>query len=137
MEEQNLQTAVETSLIKSIEGIQKTGTELIDALYEQAPEVVSQLLLWHGIESLLMCLIGFAFLTVPFWLYKIGRAIYINLEVAKEHDQFTFWFPASLVGVICSVLFLMAGFQKCNLTWLKIYIAPKVYLLEYLANFIK
>jgi len=40
-----IQNTLEKALIKSIDGIEKTGTELIEALYQQAPEVVEQLLM--------------------------------------------------------------------------------------------
>lgn len=36
----DIQTTLEKALIDSIDGIKKTGTELIDALYQQAPEVI-------------------------------------------------------------------------------------------------
>lgn len=35
-----IQNTLEKALLSSIEGIQKTGTELVEALYQQAPEVV-------------------------------------------------------------------------------------------------
>lgn len=132
-----IQTTLEKTLIDSIEGIKKTGTELVDALYQQAPEVIEQLLMWHGVESLIQFVIGLLLLTAPFWFYKIAKAIYIKLEVSKCDDQFNFWFPTVMIGASIAILVTIMVESLLNLTWLKIWLAPKVYLLEYLSNFVK
>lgn len=124
-------------ILESFQSVKKTGAEMVDALYEQAPEVINQLLLWHAIESLVMCVIGLTALSVPFLMYKVVRKLYNRIEVNKLHDPFNFWFPVCVLGipvVICALLF---SINMLNLTWLKIYIAPKVYMIEYLSQIVK
>jgi len=132
-----IQNTLEQALIKSIEGIQKTGTELVDALYQQAPEVVEQLLLWHGIESLIHCIAAILFLVLPFIHYRVAKYAYQKLEVKEWRDEFSYWMPIIVSGIVLIITSIATSVYMMNLKWLKIWIAPKVYLLEYLADLVK
>ena len=139
MKEQNptIQNTLETALIDSIEGIKKTGTELVDALYQQAPEVINQLLLWHGVESFVMFLTSLLLLCMPFIYYKLAVVAYKKFDVAKLHDESPYWIPTILIGIFSTMFFTSTSIDLMNLKWLKIWIAPKLYLLEYLATLVK
>jgi hypothetical protein len=132
-----IQNTLEQALIKSLDGIQKTGTELVDALYQQAPEVVEQLLMWHAVESLILCIAAILTLALPFIHYKIANHVYHKLGVAKWGDEVAFWLPATLTGIVSFAIGFGAFFEYINIKWLKIWLAPKVYLLEYLADMMK
>ena len=132
-----IQNTLENALISSIEGIKKTGTELVDALYQQAPEVIEQLLLWHGVESLVMFLVSLAMLSVPFIFYKLASAAYTKFNVQKMSDEFPYWMTTILSGILSILVSTAMAIDLMNLKWLKIWLAPKVYLLEYLANLVK
>ena len=132
-----IQNTLEKALIKNIDGIEKTGTELIEALYQQAPEVVEQLLMWHGVESLIQCIVAILALAIPFVYYKIALYIYYKFEIAKEIDQAHFWFPSIIIGIIALGLTWACFIKNINIKWVKIWLAPKVYLLEYLAEMVK
>lgn len=132
-----IQNTLEQALVKSIEGIQKTGTQLVDALYQQAPEVVEQLLMWHGIESLIQFIVGILCLSFIFVHYKIACRIYEKNGVSEWDDSFYYWLLTVFSGILVSVLSFGAMIDLINLKWLKIWLAPKVYLLEYLADLVK
>lgn len=132
-----IQNALEQALIKSIDGIQKTGTELVEALYQQAPEVVEQLLIWHGIESLIQSIIGILCLSLIFIYYKIACKVYEKNGVSEWDDSFYYWLVTVVSGIFVSVLSFGTMVNLVNLKWLKIWLAPKVYLLEYLADLVK
>ena len=132
-----IQNALEQTLIKSIEGIQKTGTELVDALYQQAPEVVEQLLLWHGIESFIKCIAAILVFVLPLIHYKVVKHTYQKLGVKEWSDESIFVIPAFFSGAIVFAISIGCFLTFMNLKWLKIWIAPKVYLLEYLADLVK
>jgi hypothetical protein len=132
-----IQNTLEQALIKSIDGIQKTGTELVEALYQQAPEVVEQLLMWHGIESLIQCVVGILCLSFIFVHYKIACRCYEKNGVSEWDDSFYYWLPTVFSGIIVSVFSFGTMIDLVNLKWLKIWLAPKVYLLEYLADLVK
>lgn len=132
-----IQNTLEKALIKSIDGIEKTGTELIEALYQQAPEVVEQLLMWHGVESLIQCGVAILALAIPFVYYKIALYIYHKFEIAKERDQSHFWIPSIAIGIMTLGLSWGYFIININIKWVKIWLAPKVYLLEYLTEMMK
>ncbi len=132
-----IQNTLEQALIKSLDGIQKTGTELVDALYQQAPEVVEQLLMWHAAEAFIQCIAAILALGIPFAVYKVVNHLYQKLEVATWEDDHGFWLPVILISIVSVVLGLLTFVAYINIKWLKIWIAPKVYLLEYLADIVK
>lgn len=132
-----IQNTLEQALIKSIDGIQKTGTELVEALYQQAPEVVEQLLLWHGIEALIQFIVGILCLLLIFIHYKIACKVYEKNGISKWVDQVPYWLPTVFGGIIVWVFSIRTMIDLVNLKWLKIWLAPKVYLLEYLADLVK
>ena len=132
-----IQNTLENALISSIEGIKKTGTELVDALYQQAPEVINQLLLWHGVESFILFLTSLLMLSVPFIFYKLAVAAYTKFNVAKMHDEAPYWVLTIVIGIVSTLAFTLTSISLMNLKWLKIWLAPKVYLLEYLATLVK
>jgi hypothetical protein len=132
-----IQNTLEKALIKSIDGIEKTGTELIEALYQQAPEVVEQLLMWHAVESLIQCIVAILALAAPFGFYKIACYIHQKFKVGKVEDYPGFWIPA-FIGSVAVTIFTCGCFTShINIKWIKIWLAPKVYLLEYLAEMMK
>jgi hypothetical protein len=111
------------------------GAKLVDWLYAQAPEVVEQLLVWHFAESLIVFVICFFFIAIyPFVLYKIARSLYVKFDVSKMRDEFNFWYPTVMISVLTIALSQICSWQTVNLAWLKIWLAPKVYLLEYITR---
>ena len=56
---------LDKSLAFLIEGTTEKGGKLVDWLYEQAPEIVTQLLVWKGIESLINFILGIILIVVP------------------------------------------------------------------------
>ena len=135
----DIQTTLEKALIDSIDGIKKTGTELVDALYAQAPEVIEQLLLWNGIESFITFLFSILVLTTPLIHYKVVNNIFHKLKVEnmKDNESTGFYFISVLSGLMILIASIVISTSYFNITWLKIWISPKVYLIEYFANFIK
>ena len=103
-----------------------------DWLAGEIPDVVSQLLLWNSVSSFLTMLIGMLILSGA---YKLGQAA--RKEVSKgdrEKDLDIVYgcgFSAAIVVVIGAITFFE------GLDWLKIWIAPKLYLLEYAADLVK
>lgn len=111
------------------EGLAK-GAEILQV---QAPEVVRQLFRWEFTISLIGCLlfIGILTATIILLVKEIGKT--------KEDNSYSFFddpgpyaFPFMVGGIISlfSLLFI-------NLNWLKILVAPKLFLIEYLSGLIK
>lgn len=102
---------------------------------EQIPEVLKQLLIWNFTFSFLIwfsataIIIGYIIwmLTKFRWWFKNQRSTTTELDAA-----------ITLLTVIWGIItFIMIFVFWCNLDWLKIWVAPKLYLLEYAASLIK
>jgi len=115
--------AIAAILTRGMEVATQTGVWL----QEQTPDVIQQLLLVKGIES--------CFLTV---VYAIGAGygIYkIKSECFRELDVD----PKALLGtILVSLIAVMSvlATSKASVA-LKIFLAPKLYLLEYAASLLK
>lgn len=130
-------TSLDKSLSTLINGATEKGTKLVDFLYEQAPEVIAQLLLWHGVESLIVFVLCVLLLIGA--IYGNVKGVLALKKTIGSHwaDDPTFWVPTIFGTLIGQMIVLVVFSNNINLTWLKIWIAPKVYLLEYVANLTK
>ncbi len=116
-------------LIEAIEFAKATGTNAVSFVKEQAPDVVNQLIKWEMTKTLTYsCLF---FLGVIPSVYFLVKGIKI---LKKNHSDEGF----------CCVLFslIALSFMSFNsvswfLDFLKVYIAPKIWLLEYAAKLLK
>lgn len=109
------------------ETIEATGDATVFVL-EQAPDVIQQLLHYSFIVSLAV----FAGTTLAFlgWTYLCILGI---KSTWKDSDNSVAIF--SLVGLFIGIgMYISIGF---NLDWLQIWIAPKVYLIEYASQMVR
>ena len=99
---------------------------------EEAPIVVEQLLAWNFTVSLLLFLAGA--------IVVLAMAILIKwINKCSKGDKYSYeWLDADGCEIFLLLPFIGGvALIGCNLTWLKIAIAPKLYLLEYAADLIK
>ncbi len=131
---------LQKSLSSLIDKIVKTAENAGDFLISEIPDVVHQLLLWHGVKGAILFV---------FYACMFGLAAYL-LKMSKtvtEREGYT-WFadnevdPSSgaffvfCLWVVSAALFLISVL-RIDLDWLQIWIAPKVWLLEYAKDIIK
>lgn len=107
----------------------------------QIPEVIHQLLMWKIVSNILLQLLGFLTVAVTIALWRFAK---------KERKEGAAWTKfrqdssitsipydllssaAMLLPLSVGIFMVIAGFE-----WLKIWIAPKLFLLEYAASLIK
>jgi hypothetical protein len=113
-----------------------------EALYEfgaeQVPLVLQQLLLWHAIQSLIYFCIGMLMTLVCGYL-AVAPHLYAASGCTR-HKLGRWWSSdADVPVVVITMLGLLFGpvITMNNLAWLKIWLAPNLYLLEYAAKLIK
>lgn len=96
----------------------------------QVPDVIHQLLVWNAVSSLMFQAI--AILMVMGFLLTVKKA----WEIAEGHSGADFFaFLYIVCGALASII-MFVGFWF-NFDWLKIWLAPKLYLIEYAATLIK
>lgn len=126
---ETLEQAMVKVIDKSLNGLD-TATEFI---ISETPEVIQQLLLWHGVSNFIYFCIGICLLTgiglVCRWSFKrkdkwTGRC--------SEVDFMCYL----IVPVVCCVVLTICCLETLNLIWLKVWLAPKLYLIEYLKELV-
>ena len=124
---------MDEELQKALALVLQTALDAKDFLIAELPEVIQQLLLWKFWYYSIRFAVGALFaLGIMYAAYRISR--YILALIKKRGPDEFFWFmPLIIVTIVASVI--PAHFL--NLIWLQIWIAPKVYLIEYAASLAK
>ncbi len=118
---EKLQEAL-VNLIEKAIGLAEKGGDLFS---EQVPDVVSQLLLWHGIKESIACFVGFILLSYS--IYVVRCFCQIDLDTAlSTRDEIIL----PVKGLTGGLTFFISIFL-INLEWLKVWLTPKVWILEY------
>ena len=126
-------------LNRAVSGIDKA----VEFSQAQIPDVIHQLLVWNFTQSIVMAVIAMASI-YPAYRFTImqfrrdreesGRGYKVTLVFDSDGDIH----PLSLLfflGVAIYAIFVICAIL--DLAWLKIWLAPKLYLLEYAATLIK
>lgn len=149
---EQLQNKASDILVNMIDITVKNMSDIVNFSKQQIPDVIHQLLMWRALDSILSSvipfIIGFSLLiwTMTFWR-KVpkqasrdndGRAPWLPDEYRSSDSSlyFKYWLRGYISFVIGSGAILV-GFFSFNLDWLQIWIAPKVYLIQYAADLIK
>lgn len=140
---EQLQKSLAQVIEQATSGVQ-AGVSFLSA---ELPDVIHQLLMWKMVESLAMCIAGFVIASVMtyFFIKHSGVGAKTNESDSRwrthratlthgEDGDIAPWIP---VTVIVPVLTALLCASLVNLDWLKIWIAPKVYLIEYAASLVK
>ena len=119
-----LQTALAEMINKSTAGIEKAS----GFLQAEIPDVVRQLLWWHGVQDFILFCLGLALLAA--WAFGLRFAIKRWDDIVKA--------DADCAVFLAAIVFVLPPFALIfPLNWLKIWIAPKVWLLDYAASLVK
>ena len=114
------------------------AAEIGSAAVDEIPLVVQELLHWKFAESLFLFITGLIFIYV--WVkisIKVWQHGCIEDEYGRKNrdrwDMIWFgYFMGTLISFLISIPWVL-----CNIDWLQIWIAPRVYLLEYAAHLMK
>ena len=133
---EQLQLAVSTLIQTSLNAIDK-GTAFLS---NQIPEVIQQLLLWKAIASFIefssgIFIIGgiFAWLIYQYKYWTTTVTTTWGTKTVRLHGEAGAF---SLLNILL-IIPLLYGSRCINLIWLQIWIAPKLYLIEYAKDFLK
>lgn len=120
----SLQQRAEEVLLSMLNKAAEIGSAAVDEI----PLVVQELLQWKFAESAVKCLLGLLIASGLIWLYKKVYNYYKNKDLSN-HPELLFLMLTAIPWMFVATL--------VNLTWLKIWVAPRVYLLEYAATLVK
>jgi len=128
---ETLQKALGELLSKANDGIDAAG----NFLSAELPDVIRQLLMWHGVYTFILFIVG---------VILLMESIYFTIKILKgTKTEGHFAFPTSsydsttLFGFLSFMALIVVdviALAAINLQWIQIWIAPKVWLLEYAAK---
>lgn len=112
----------------------------------QIPDVVHQLLVWNFASSIIAQVFSLVvMLIVAMLLAKLAfdrtsrKPWTCYKQDARLNETSDFFDIVALISVIGGALIVMCSIIvfNCNFDWLKIWLAPKLYLIEYAASLVK
>lgn len=117
----------------------QTMSDVVEFGKQQIPEVIHQLLVWKAVSAGLWQLFSVCFMLITFIAVRnIVKAIK-DKECLWSRDRYGEVSALPIVGLVVCAFFFFLGFVIffSNFDWLKIIIAPKVYLIEFAADLIR
>lgn len=131
---EELQQAITTLINKAVSGADATA----EFLSGEIPDYIYQLLMWYGVSSFIQMVVGViaivSAIVLPPIIYKRGDIACKNAKEKYQKDATATW---HWTMIIVSVIFGIVGLTMINIEWLKIWIAPKVWLVDYAAQLVK
>jgi hypothetical protein len=122
---EQLQQAVAELIAKSISTAEKAGQFIMSEM----PDVIEQVMVWSVVWSLIWFFCGvFIVILTVYGNYRLY--VWANSDRGDTDD---------MVFMLLTILPVIAGIGLCanNFDWLKIWIAPKMWLIEYAAKLVK
>ncbi|AOQ26743.1 hypothetical protein [Vibrio phage S4-7] len=132
---EQLQTALTQIIDKTMTGVDQS----VDFLSEQIPDVLSQLLLWYGVSNMIYALVGIVVLYACYRIVKKPKGTnetwLWEWSEYKESHRTTDYAPFLFLLILPIIIGLaLLG----NIMYaLQIFIAPKIWLIEYAASLAK
>ena len=132
---QNLNEALADLIVKTTSAAEKTT----DFLLAEVPDVTHQLLLYKMVENSVSLLFIVAFYVAAYKVCKKPVSLFnkeIDKDILDQDASIMFAVPMGLLIVAAtSIIFLFVAYNKVAAI-LKIWLAPKIYLIEYAANLV-
>lgn len=124
---------IEQTLQSALIDLIETATTAKDFIIAETPDVVNQLLIWEATKSGLSMTFSILFIVVFFIAWK--KIIQIEKGIEENNSSFMYAFYG--FGGIISIIYIPITINMVSLDWLKILIAPKLYIIEYAAELTK
>lgn len=128
-----LQKTVNSALVDLI----SNATKAKDFLVEQIPDVIQQLLRWNFYKYLTYEILSILWISVTLYIWLHFADKYIKNEKSKSYASEDDYAMVYLLGGMSWAVINVPSFVNLNITWLQIWIAPKIYLIEYCSNLAK
>lgn len=127
--------SLEAALADMITRATTSAGKATDFLVAEVPEVLEQLVMWYGVKSGLLCLIGVIGLIFTVRFIKRNSGCGKQKDDGKyrytlTHDSYGTVGPHCL-ALVASLAPFIGFYCLLNLEWLQILIAPKVWLIQY------
>ncbi len=126
-EQQPKLTDLQSKLSSILDWVEQTAKSAEQFAVEQTPLYIQELLAWNFWSSLFFFIIGAAF-----WVLALSRVKFVS-----SYDYVKDPLPAvAIMSIITLIVGPLVGSVVIgsNLEWLQIWVAPRVWLVEYVAS---
>jgi len=130
---------LKAQLIPILENTKDGLAAAVDFLCEQSPLLVNEILLWEGIKSGIICLVLLALMIIGIVISKKVRSLVKNKDCKKacgDSADECMWCPGLAIAYHVMVYIGLPIIMFCNLTWLKVLVAPRLFLVEYIKDWL-
>ena len=134
---------LDKQLVEILRGVTETAGTTKDFVLAELPDVISQMLMWYGVYNFILFVIAVVIFISVGWVWKK----YSGVGIPKEGSNKRPWtlthndrgeFDAHMVASLgLTIIPLVIASVNINLEWLKIWIAPKLWLIEYTAQLVR
>ena len=131
---------LQTELAKIVTKINNGTDSAWGFLQDQTPGVIQQLLVWHGVKSFIGFCLAVIFIITGFIitskLFAYSKVLSAKSKEGYSESGYGYYDPTPFVAMwavplgICIAAVPLSIFE--NPTWLQIWFAPKVWILEYI-----
>ena len=125
---------------QALQAIIQTALEVKDFVIEQAPDVIRQLIsfeFWTSISAQAMTVLGFLVAMIFGMCFLKYRWWSDGTTYSGKRDES----PSLVIGWVATIVGICGAIGSIcatpSLVWFKIWIAPKVFLIEYAASLVK
>lgn len=135
--ENNLEKALSELVLRAAEGMDKS----VEFMSDQLPEVIEQAMVWYAVKSIIYSIVGmfivFIAIYAPYRFHKWNTYIW-----PKQNNKNYTWVanydmePVYIIAPFLLIPFII-GMHMLSLEWLQIWIAPKLWLIEYASTLVK
>ena len=132
------QAVIAEILMKALKAVEQ-GAEFLAG---EIPEIVEQLLIWHFVSSILTAISGVILLgSIIYFIRKQvawwDQDVDCKYRIGKEKRYQSSSSPLLFANIFLIFPISYSISYISNTTWIKIWVAPKLFLLEYAASIIK
>ena len=128
--QKQLQAALTDLIRESLQGV-STAKGFLTA---EIPDVIHQLLLWYGIYNFMLFVAGVSvLLAIAYLNYRQFK--YFQGKLTRNDELIDH--PEIALNILQLMPLIFAFTNLLNLTWLKIWIVPKIWLVEYVGSLAK
>lgn len=127
--DEKLQAALAELISKANQGVDGA----VSFMSAELPDVIHQLLVWYSVKSAIMFAISMAVLVAWF----LAERVAIKWMRSANQDMDDWVVVYGLMGTLGRVVPLTIVMFTFSIDWLQIWIAPKIWLIEYAASLAK
>ena len=115
-----------------VKAIEKTGG-YVDLAIAQVPDIINQLLLWSMVEAIVYASIGLITVVICSLIQRSLLKACYSSKNPYDGEKYAGGFALCFIPDIIGVMMFIANL----LIILKIYVAPKIWLIEYATDLVK